>query len=135
MDPNSEADAVSVAKTASLSMGRRLFGPRKRRVRKPAKPNVNPLKKLQLSIFQNRFIPINPNPDRGYRLLPKKPMDFNAFAKHMVLIRKYEVMLKMEFQSASRNEIFTKHGTRHANKPNNEQKNTYPKKSVPCKKR
>lgn len=35
------------------------------------------------------------------------------------------------FQAASRKEIYTKHGTRHANKPKNELKNTYPKK-CPC---
>ena len=121
-------------------------------MRKQPKPSVNPLKKLQLSILNNRYIPIDPNPDKAYRLLPKKAMDYNAFAKHMLLIRKYEVMLKMEFQvclgskrakttthlmiffrqAASRTETYTKHCTRHANKTNNELKNTYPKKSVPC---
>ena len=62
------------------------------------KDGVNPLRKLQLSVFNNRYIPINPNPNNAYQLLPKKPMDFNAFVQHMALIRKYEVMFKIEFQ-------------------------------------
>lgn len=131
-EPNLEAvdETVSLAKTASLPKTRRFFRPRKK-VQRTVKPSVNPLKKLQLSIFNNRYIPIDPNPDKAYHLLPKRPMNLTAFTKHMMLIRKYEVMLKMEFQAASRNEIYTKHCTRHANKPNNELKNTYPKKSVP----
>ena len=87
----------NMSKTSSLAKSGRFFK-RRKKVRKPAKPSVNPLKKLQLSIFNNRYIPIDPDPDKAYRLLPKKPMDYNAFAKHMLLIRKYEVMLKMEFQ-------------------------------------
>lgn len=101
--------------------------------RKLPTASVNPLKKLQLSILNNRYIPISPNPDRAFRLLPKKSMSFKQFAKHMILISKYEVLLKLEFQAASRNEIYTKHRTIHANKANNETKNTYPKKCVPCK--
>lgn len=124
-----EPETASKASTMGGN-GRRFFR-RRRKVHKPAKPSVNPLKKLQLSIFNNRYIPIDPDPDKASRLLPKRPMDYNAFAKHMVLIRKYEVMLKMEFQSASRNEVYTKHVTRHANKPNNEEKNTYGKRCVP----
>ncbi|UXI21540.1 monocarboxylate transporter 12-like [Sarcoptes scabiei] len=77
---------------------------------------------------KQRFIPIEPNPDNAYGFLPKRPMDFEAFERHINEIRKYECLLKVEFEAASRNEIYTKHGTRHANKPKNELKNTYAKK-------
>lgn len=69
-----------------------------RRITTTAAKGVNPLRKIQLSIFNNRYIPIDPNPNNAYRLVPKRPMDYNAFAKHMELIRKYEVLLKIEFQ-------------------------------------
>lgn len=126
------------------------FRKHRKKVHKAVRPSVNPLKKLQLSIFNSSLIPINPDPNRMYRILTKKPISLKAFCKHMILIRKYEVLLKIEFQvrglmfssaaqaklfrlqAASRNETYTKHVTRHASKPNNELKNTYPNK-VPCK--
>lgn len=70
----------------------------RKKVGKAVKPSVNPIKKLQLSILNSSLIPIDPNPNRNYRLLHKKPINFKAFAKHMILVRKYEVLLKMEFQ-------------------------------------
>lgn len=94
-------EGENMSKASTLGKGKRFFKRRKKLPRQ-AKPSVNPLKKLQLSIFNNRYIPIDPNPDKAHRLVPKKPMDYNAFAKHMVLIRKYEVMLKMEFQVRKR---------------------------------
>lgn len=79
----------------------RNFRRRKKKSNEKAKAQakvVNPFKKLQLSIFNSRFIPIEPNPDNAYGFLPKRPMDFEAFERHINEIRKYECLLKVEFE-------------------------------------
>lgn len=59
---------------------------------------VNPFNKIQLSILNSGLIPIEYDAEKVYKLVPKKPMDFNKFNTHLQLMRKYEVLLKIEFQ-------------------------------------
>lgn len=116
-------DTLEVNEAGHNQMTDAQFVPSSRKV----KPFMNPLRKLQLSIFNNQYIPIDPNPDRDKRLFPTKPITLKAFCKRMKLIREYEVILRKEFQAASRNETHTKHSTIHADKLKNQEKNAYPK--------
>ncbi|KAH9415711.1 hypothetical protein DERP_000201 [Dermatophagoides pteronyssinus] len=130
MDPEvlfeNDSDIMKSAPRIKLKKTKKHYRRKKPTLKKAATTAVLPFKKLQLSIFNSRFIPIEPNPDNAYQFLPKQPMDFDTFEKHMNEIRKYECLIKIEFEASSRNEIYTKHGTRHAHKSKNELKNTYP---------
>jgi hypothetical protein len=63
-----------------------------------SKRRVNPFNKIQLSILNSGLIHFEPDVGKASKLLPKKPMDFSKFTDHMQLIRKYEVLLKIELQ-------------------------------------
>jgi hypothetical protein len=58
----------------------------------------NPFNKIQLSILNSGLIHIEPDVGKAGKLLPKKPMDFLKFNHHIHLIRKYEVLFKIELQ-------------------------------------
>lgn len=58
---------------------------------------VNSLNRLQLSILNTGLIPIDGDPEKASGLVPKKPLELNKFKKHMQLLRKYEVLFKIEF--------------------------------------
>lgn len=99
MDPEVlfENDSDTMKSVMKLKKTKNHRRRKKPTLKKAATTAVMPFKKLQLSIFNSRFIPIEPNPDNAYQFLPKHPMDFDAFEKHMNEIRKYECLIKIEF--------------------------------------
>ncbi|CAG2178148.1 unnamed protein product [Oppiella nova] len=92
---------------------------------------VNTFNKIQLSILNSGLIPFEYEAQNALKLVPQKPIDFNKFNAHIQLMRKYEVLPKIEFHFASKNETTTKHSTNHALKEANDIKNTFPKKCLP----
>lgn len=63
-----------------------------------AKPTkVTALGKLQLSVLNSGMIPFERRAQSAAKLLPKGPVDFAKFNSHIQLLRKYEVLLKIEF--------------------------------------
>lgn len=102
MDPEvlfeNDSDIMKSAPRIKLKKTKKHYRRKKPTLKKAATTAVLPFKKLQLSIFNSRFIPIEPNPDNAYQFLPKQPMDFDTFEKHMNEIRKYECLIKIEFE-------------------------------------
>lgn len=76
------------------------------------------ISKLQLSLLSSGWM----NEDRSNQLLPHRPIEVAKFAAHVDKLKKYEALLKMEFEVAIREET---HSTRHALKADNDQKNSY----------
>ena len=62
-----------------------------------SKKKVNTLNKIQLSVLNSGLIPFEYEAQTAYKLIPKIPIDFNKFNSHIQLLRKYEVLLKIEF--------------------------------------
>ncbi|CAG2117758.1 unnamed protein product, partial [Medioppia subpectinata] len=92
---------------------------------------VSSFNKIQLSILNSGLIPFDHDVHSAMKIVPQKPIDFDTFNAHIQLMRKYEVLPKIEFHFASKNETTTKHSTHHAMKEANDHKNTYPKKCLP----
>ena len=60
---------------------------------------INPINKVQLSILNTGLIKINDDVSRASGIIPAKPFDLNRgkFEKHIELLDKYKVLLKMEY--------------------------------------
>lgn len=56
---------------------------------------VNSFSKIQLSILNTGLIPTQKIMASG--MVPKKPLDLEQFKKRILLLRKYEVLFKIEF--------------------------------------
>ncbi|KAI1281921.1 Receptor-type tyrosine-protein phosphatase kappa [Halotydeus destructor] len=84
---------------------------------------LNPLSKLQLSILGTGLIKINDSGEKASGIIPKKPFDLSKtkLATHIELLRKYRVLLKIEFHAACRSEG---HTMRFAMKEENVAKNS-----------
>ena len=65
--------------------------------KKNSKDKVNTLNKIQLSVLNSGLIPFEYEAQTAYKLVPKSPIDFNKFNAHIQLLRKYEVLPKIEF--------------------------------------
>ncbi|XP_023226148.1 receptor-type tyrosine-protein phosphatase kappa-like [Centruroides sculpturatus] len=87
------------------------------------KTNFNSLNRFQLSLLNSGLLPAA-EAEKAEGLLPSKPMEFSKFAKHVGLLRKYDVLLRIEFQVATKGES---HSIRHASKEANEIKNSHKK--------
>ena len=60
---------------------------------------INPINKVQLSILNTGLIKINDEVSKASGIVPKKPFDLNKskFKMHLELLRKYKVLLDIEF--------------------------------------
>lgn len=60
---------------------------------------INPINKVQLSILNTGIIKINDEVSKASGIVPKKPFDLNKskFKMHLELLRKYKVLLDIEF--------------------------------------
>ncbi|XP_042910667.1 receptor-type tyrosine-protein phosphatase kappa isoform X2 [Parasteatoda tepidariorum] len=84
------------------------------------------ISRIQLSLLNSGLLPMNED-EKLMSLIPKNPIELSAYSKHVNLLRKYEVLAKIEYQIATKGES---HSTRHATKEANELKNSY-KKMIP----
>lgn len=84
------------------------------------------ISRIQLSLLNSGILPMNEE-EKLMALIPKGPIELSKFSKHVALLRKYEVLAKIEYQIATKGE---NHSTRHASKEVNEPKNSY-KKIIP----
>lgn len=57
-------------------------------------PTVN---RLQLSLLNSGLLPLHED-DRLRALVPQGPLDAPDFLKHVALLRKYEVLARIEYQ-------------------------------------
>lgn len=91
----------------------------------PAKKGATKaLGKFHLSLLNSGLLPRKAENGRATALLPKKPVDANKFVKHIDLIKKYDVLLRTEFQVSTKTEG---HSCRHAMKIGNDEKNSHKK--------
>ncbi|RWS11882.1 receptor-type tyrosine-protein phosphatase kappa-like isoform X1 [Dinothrombium tinctorium] len=82
---------------------------------------LSPVTKFHLSLLNSGCISLNENTVRNVsRLFAETPLDFRSFGKYLQLQKKYNVLLQIEFNVASKVESFS---TRHALKEANEMKN------------
>lgn len=59
---------------------------------------MNPMGKVQLTILNTGFIKIKDNQSKVSRMVPSKPFELNGnFEKHVALLDKYKVLLKIEY--------------------------------------
>ncbi|XP_023215946.1 receptor-type tyrosine-protein phosphatase mu-like isoform X2 [Centruroides sculpturatus] len=84
------------------------------------------ISKLQLSLLNSGLLNVSDG-DKATNLIPQKPIELHKFPKHVENLRKYDILLKTEFQVSTKGES---HSVRHALKPGNELKNSY-KKLIP----
>ncbi|XP_022255419.1 receptor-type tyrosine-protein phosphatase S-like, partial [Limulus polyphemus] len=88
--------------------------------------SLNTIGKIHLSLLNSGLLPVT-DEAKITSLIPKSPIELSKFPKHLELLRKYDVLLRAEFQVATKGES---HSMRHGSKPANERKNSF-KKLVP----
>ncbi|XP_076346371.1 receptor-type tyrosine-protein phosphatase kappa-like isoform X2 [Tachypleus tridentatus] len=88
--------------------------------------SLNTVGKIHLSLLNSGLLPVT-DEAKFISLIPKTPIELSKFSKHLELLRKYDMLLRAEFQLATKGES---HSTRHGSKPANEGKNSF-KKLVP----